>query len=206
MKKTFFLCVVLFSLFSCQENIHYLEEDQITESIETRKAIIDCEQNFTPGNIYEGLFGDSVWSYFGEVGWEGTFEEEYFPCSKIIEAGDCCDDSEIREFPINFLPFSPACNNDLDEQELQDLADFILDLSMVDLPVCEDGTILNPVDINVIILNALCCVYEAPCPELDDPCDCYSDYPDDPYWLCCEGYTMSIQVKYARTTACRAVK
>ncbi len=138
---------------------------------------------------------------FNEPGWSGSFEQEFFPCPMLNEDDDCCNDVVTVNFGrLNDLPFETTCNKDLDAQELALLADYIMEVATEELPAC-DGIVLNPVAINVMLNFTTCCVENTPCFWLENPCDCYEDFPS-PFWGCCEGYVLQLEVKYARTTPC----
>jgi len=204
MKQVLFLFVLALFFVSCQQELD--EKSFNSERTELRK--IDCTPSFTAGNVWEGLFNDpsaplGAGATFNDAGWEGTFESELFPCHYAVPAGDCCNQSVVLYLDV-LLPFSSLCNDNLDVQELNIVADEILAVAEANAPNCE-GIVLTPYEVNVIPNAPLCCVYEPPCPQAEEPCDCYDDFPNDPYWECCETYILFLEVKYARTTDCRAV-
>jgi len=202
MKHIITLFVITLLFMSCQDTLQDIDEPQLSDTTASVRDFKGCKQNFTPGNIYEGLFGEFSLGYFDEEGWSGSFEQQFFPCPVLLDEGDCCNDVVVVNlgyFPD--LPFNPICNPNLDAQELKDLADYIVVWANNDLPTC-DGITLNLVAVNVRFGTTLNCTEPHPCPLLDNACDCYEDFPDDPYWAQCESYSLQLEVKYARTTPC----
>ncbi len=171
-----------------------------------------CEIDFTgiSGHVYDDfLFYNpsaiiGYFATFNQSGWNGLFEDALFPCDIAMPEGNCCSDIVVKSSIYVPVPFSTTCNYELDEDELELLAIAIMQKANDNRPICE-GVTLNPVAINVIPQRPLCCVpwvTPNPCPQLPDPCDCYDDFPNDPYFGCCESYDIYIEVKYARTTEC----
>lgn len=204
MKNLLFVFFTSFILFSCQDSYEDISDiSNETSSVRDR----DCEKNYTAGNVWGDLFGSYPTHSMDREGWSGTFENQFFPCPPITEAGDCCNETVFVDYgQINEsnLSFEFTCNDDLSIAELQELDNLITSIANQDLPVC-DGITLHPIAINVTLDIITCCVDPNPCPFYDDPCMCRDMFPNIPYWGCCESYNLSLEVLYGRTTPCPTV-